>query len=93
MSTPYDPETIELSAQKFWDEARSFEVGEDADKEKYYCLTMFPYPSGKLHMGHVRVFTINDVSARYQRLQGKHVLATVVTDLAAHGMGCLWYAG
>jgi len=80
MDEIYKPGNIEARARQFWDEQQTFRVTEDPEREKYYCLSMFPYPSGRLHMGHVRNYTIGDVISRYQRMQGKNVLQPMGWD-------------
>ncbi len=80
MRQKYCPADVERSAQKWWKDNNTFRAIEQLDREKYYCLSMFPYPSGQLHMGHVRNYTIGDVISRYQRMQGKNVLQPMGWD-------------
>src|SRR6056297_2812104 len=80
MHEQYDPQHLEREAQTFWQEHASFAASDDFTREKFYCLSMFPYPSGQLHMGHVRNYTIGDVISRYQRMLGKNVLQPMGWD-------------
>ena len=80
MQHEYKAKIIEKEAQEYWEKNNSFVVTEDPTKEKYYCLSMLPYPSGRLHMGHVRNYSIGDVISRHQKMLGKNVLQPIGWD-------------
>ncbi|MFK7795559.1 MAG: leucine--tRNA ligase [Gammaproteobacteria bacterium] len=80
MNEDYQPHEIEAEVQSRWQQSNTFKAVEDESREKFYCLSMFPYPSGRLHMGHVRNYTIGDVISRYQRMQGKNVMQPMGWD-------------
>lgn len=80
MQQEYNAKIIEKEAQDYWKKNNSFVVTEDTNKEKYYCLSMLPYPSGRLHMGHVRNYSIGDVISRYQKMLGKNVMQPIGWD-------------
>ncbi len=80
MTKEYDPKSIEPEVRTLWQQHGTFRVSEDSAREKFYCLAMFPYPSGRLHMGHVRNYTIGDVITRFQKMQGKNVLQPMGWD-------------
>ena len=80
MQYEYNAKNIEKEAQDYWAKNNSFVVTEDPNKEKYYCLSMLPYPSGRLHMGHVRNYSIGDVISRYQKMMGKNVMQPIGWD-------------
>ncbi len=80
MEERYEPAPVEAQAQHYWDSHRCFEAREDPARDKYYCLSMFPYPSGRLHMGHVRNYTIGDVLSRFMRMNGRNVLQPMGWD-------------
>ena len=80
MDEQYLPATVEREAQASWESNGTFQAQDDASREKFYCLSMFPYPSGRLHMGHVRNYTIGDVISRFERMRGKNVLQPMGWD-------------